>query len=250
VALGAALQAGVLVGEKVDSILVDVIPHSLGIAAAITTPMGIMPGFFSVIIPRNSVAPISRSEVYSTLSPNQPAVEIEVFQGENEVAEENVPLGSYRVEDLPPAPAGTIQIEVNFDFDLNGILTVTTTEKGKGAQGTLIVNNAGIQRLSSHELKQAQADLETLFEADEIEADETIEAIAKTLEENPLDPEFVALIERSQQLLETLGRDESEELQELLGQLAAAIADNETADILELQEEISDFLYYVSTPNS
>ncbi|NJR66263.1 MAG: Hsp70 family protein [Leptolyngbyaceae cyanobacterium CRU_2_3] len=167
VALGAALQAGVLVGEDVEAILVDVIPHSLGISAAVDTPMGIMPGFFSVIIPRNSVVPISRSEVYSTLSPNQSAVEIEIFQGENQIAEENVPLGSYKIEKLPPGPAGSIQIEVHFDFDLNGILTVTTTEKGKGQQGTLVVNNAGIQRLSSHELKQARADLDALFEADE-----------------------------------------------------------------------------------
>jgi len=245
VALGAALQAGVLVGEEVESILVDVIPHSLGISAAITTPMGIMPGYFSVIIPRNSVVPISRSEVYSTLSPNQPVVEIEVFQGENEVAEENVPLGSYRVEDLPPAPAGTIQIEVNFDFDLNGILTVTTTEKGKGTQGTLVVNNTGIQRLSSHELKQAQADLETLFEADE-----TIEVSAQSIQESPLDPEFVALIERSQRLLETLEDEQSAELQDLLSQLADAVAEGETTAISELQEEISDFLYYATTNKS
>ncbi len=245
VALGAALQAGVLVGEEVESILVDVIPHSLGISAAITTPMGIMPGYFSVIIPRNSVVPISRSEVYSTLSPNQPVVEIEVFQGENEVAEENVPLGSYRVEDLPPAPAGTIQIEVNFDFDLNGILTVTTTEKGKGTQGTLVVNNTGIQRLSSHELKQAQADLETLFEADE-----TIEVSAQSIQESPLDPDFVALIERSQRLLETLEDEQSAELQDLLSQLADAVAEGETTAISELQEEISDFLYYATTNKS
>ncbi|MCY7283711.1 MAG: Hsp70 family protein, partial [Cyanobacteria bacterium CAN_BIN43] len=208
-------------------------------------PMGIMPGYFSVIIPRNSVVPISRSEVYSTLSPNQPAVEIEVFQGENEVAEENVPLGSYRVEDLPPAPAGTIQIEVNFDFDLNGILTVTTTEKGKGTQGTLVVNNTGIQRLSSHELKQAQADLETLFEADE-----TIEVSAQSIQESPLDPEFVALIERSQRLLETLEDEQSAELQDLLSQLADAVAEGETTAISELQEEISDFLYYATTNKS
>src|SRR5579883_3378411 len=127
VALGAALQAGVLVGESVDAILVDVIPHSLGVAAAVPTLMGIIPGYFSVIIPRNSVVPVSRSHVYSTLFDEQQAVEIEVFQGENALAQENVPLGSFKVENLPPKPAGSIQIEVHFDFDLNGILTVTTT---------------------------------------------------------------------------------------------------------------------------
>ena len=110
VAMGAALQAGVLVGEAVDAILVDVIPHSLGIAVAVNTMMGIMPGFFSVIIPRNSVVPVSRSEVYSTMVDNQEAVEIEIFQGENDVAEENVPLGDLRIENLPSQPAGQVKV--------------------------------------------------------------------------------------------------------------------------------------------
>lgn len=241
VALGAALQAGVLVGEDVEAILVDVIPHSLGISAAVSTPMGIKPGFFSVIIPRNSVVPVSRSEVYSTLSPNQTVVEIEIFQGENEVAAENVPLGSYRVEGLPPGPAGSIQIEVHFDFDLNGILTVTTTEKGKGQQGTLVVNNAGLQRLSSHELKQARADLAALFESEQ-----TIAVSAKDIEDIPLAPELAALIERAQQTLDTLEDEQAQELQELLDQLEDALAEGETTTISALQEELSDFLYYAT----
>ncbi|WP_341532210.1 Hsp70 family protein (plasmid) [Nostoc sp. UHCC 0302] len=242
VALGAALQAGVLVGESVDAILVDVIPHSLGIAAAVPTSMGIMPGFFSVIIPRNSVVPVSRSHVYSTISDQQEVVEIEVFQGENAIAEENVPLGSFRVENLPPKPAGGIQIEVHFDFDLNGILTVTTTEKGKGQQGTLVVNNAGIQKLSSHELKQARADLEALFESDEtieISAEGTSEAVEIT-------PELAVLLDRAQQALLTVDSEQAEELQDLLNQIENAIS-NKSAELPQLQEELEDFLYYAST---
>ncbi|QMS87400.1 Hsp70 family protein [Nostoc edaphicum CCNP1411] len=242
VALGAALQAGVLVGESVDAILVDVIPHSLGIAAAVPTPMGIMPGYFSVIIPRNSVVPVSRSHVYSTLFDEQDAVEIEVFQGENAIAEENVPLGSFRVENLPPKPAGGIQVEVHFDFDLNGILTVTTTEKGKGQQGTLVVNNAGIQKLSSHELKQARADLEALFESDEtieISAEDSIESVEIT-------PELAALLNGAGQALLTVDEEQAEELQDLLDQIENAIADN-SPELTQLQTELEDFLYYIST---
>ncbi|MDB9357311.1 Hsp70 family protein, partial [Nodularia spumigena CS-587/03] len=243
VALGAALQAGVLVGESVDAILVDVIPHSLGIAVAVDTPMGIMPGFFSVIIPRNSVVPVSRSHVYSTVSDEQDTVEVEVFQGENAIAEENVPLGSFKVENLPPKPAGSIQIEVHFDFDINGILTVTTTEKGKGQQGTLVVNNAGIQKLSSHELKQARADLDTLFEVDEtieISAEDKTSAAETT-------PELAALLDRAQQTLLTIDSEQAEELQGLLAQIENAIA-NQSAELSELEEELSDFLYY-AIPN-
>ncbi len=243
VALGASLQAGVLTGEEVEAILVDVIPHSLGIAAAMTTQMGIMPGFFSVIVPRNSVIPVSRSEVYSTLSDQQEIVEIEVFQGENPVAEENVPLGAFRVENLPPKPAGALQIEVHFDFDLNGILTVTATEKGKGQQQTLVVNDTRVDRLSSHELRQAQADLDELFaleedeEEDEIELDETIDTSEVATTE--LSAELTQLIEQARAKLETLDDEKSEELQDLLDQIEEADSDLEV-----LQSEIEDFLYY------
>jgi len=241
VALGASLQAGVLVGEAVDAILVDVTPHSLGISAAIDTPMGIMPGFFSVIIPRNSVIPVSRSEVYSTMRDNQDAVEIEVFQGENPAAEENVPLGSFKVENLPLKSAGSVQIEVHFDFDLNGILTVTATEKGKGQQGTLVVNNTGVHRLSSHELHQARLDLEELFEDDE-----TIEVEATDTSVVVFSPELTTLIERAQVALEQLDDDRAAQLQDLLDQIEAAASEND-AELEELQAELEDFLYYANT---
>ncbi|MBD2304965.1 Hsp70 family protein [Chroococcidiopsis sp. FACHB-1243] len=241
VALGASLQAGVLVGEAVDAILVDVTPHSLGISAAIDTPMGIMPGFFSVIIPRNSVIPVSRAEVYSTMRDNQEAVEIEVFQGENPAAEENVPLGSFKVENLPLKSAGSVQVEVHFDFDLNGILTVTATEKGKGQQGKLVVNNTGVHRLSSHELHQARLDLEELFEDDEaIEVDATDSSTVV------LNPELTALIERAQVAIEQLDEDRAAQLQDLLDQIEAAASEDD-AELEELQAELEDFLYYANT---
>lgn len=164
VGLGAALQAGVLSGEAVDAILVDVTPHSLGIAAVMETPMGIMPDMFSTIIPRNSVIPTSRSQVYRTSFDQQDTVEVEVYQGENAIARENVPLGSFKIEELPPKPAGALQIEVHFDFDLSGILTVTATEKGKGQQSSLVVNDAETGRLSSHDLSQARAEIASLFD--------------------------------------------------------------------------------------
>ncbi len=164
VGLGAALQAGVLSGAEVETVLVDVTPHSLGIAAVMDTPMGPMPGVFSTIIPRNSVIPTSRSEVYFTAMDGQEAVDVEVFQGENPLAQENVPLGSFRIEGLPPKPAGAVQVEVHFDFDLSGILTVTATEKGKGQQNSLVVNDAETGRLSSHDLRQSREAIASLFD--------------------------------------------------------------------------------------
>jgi len=234
VALGAALQAGVLVGEAVDAILVDVIPHSLGISAVVNTPMGLAPGYFSVIIPRNSVVPVSRSQVYSTVRDNQEAVEIEIFQGENMIAEENVPLGAFKVENLPPSPGGSIQIEVHFDFDMNGILTVTTTEKGKGQQGTLVVNDAAMQRLSSHELNQARENLDELFK------------IMQTIDAVETAPELETLLERAKAALSTLDAEQASELQNLIDQVEEAIAQDKE-ELPQLQEELEDFLYYAST---
>jgi molecular chaperone DnaK len=164
VGLGAALQAGVLSGEAIDSILVDVIPHSLGIAAVMDTAMGRMPDMFSVIIPRNSVIPVSRSQVYRTVFDQQEKIEIEIYQGENAVARENVPLGDFLIEGLPPKPAHAVQIEVHFDFDLSGILTVTATEKDKGQQSSLVVNDAETGRLSSHDLNQSRNAIASLFD--------------------------------------------------------------------------------------
>lgn len=238
VALGAAIQAGVLSGAAIDAILVDVCPHSLGISAVVDTPLGAQSGFFSVIIPRNSVVPISRSEVYSTVSDNQRIVEVDVFQGENVVAEENVPLGSFTIEDLPPRPAGTLKIEVHFDFDLNGILTVTATEKGKGTQSTLVVNNAAVHRLSSHELTAARAELDALF-ADDRDFDESsVTAISD---------ELLDLQARSRALLATLeDEDEVSELEDLIEQLNVSIANGESKEIETAQAELADFLYYAT----
>ncbi len=245
VALGAALQAGVLVGEAVDAILVDVTPHSMGVSAAMDTPMGIMPGFFSVIIPRNSVVPVSRSQVYSTAADGQTAVEIEIFQGENAIAHENVPLGSLRVEGLPPQPAGGVQVEIHFDFDLSGMLMVTATEKGKGKQGSLVVNNTTTHRLSSHELNQARAEVEALFEIDE-----TIEKSRNVIyPDAPIDPQLDELIDSAHKALETLSAEQAEELQDLLTQFESAISTGSEAKLAEISEEIEDFLYYASTSN-
>jgi molecular chaperone DnaK len=235
VALGAAIQAGVLTGADVDAILVDVIPHSLGISVLMGTPMGMIPGFFSVIIPRNSVVPVSRSQVYSTASDDQTTVQIEVFQGENPIAEENVPLGDFVVEGLPPRPAGGVAVEVHFDFDLNGILTVTATEKGQGQQGSLVVSNSAIEQLSSHELAQAQDAIASLFESDE------------TIEVMPVDSELSELLERASTMMETLDDEQSEELEELLDQLETAMAEDSDDTIAQVREEIEDFLYYVSS---
>ena len=237
VGLGAAIQAGVLSGEAVEAILVDVIPHSLGIAAAMSTPMGSVPGLFSIVIPRNSVIPVSRSQVYSTVTDNQETVEIEVFQGENMIARENVPLGSFRVEGLPPRPAGGIQVEVHFDFDHNGILAVTATEKGKGQQSTLIVDDAATGRLSSHELTKARTEIESLFNVEE-EAD---------FEEDELSP--AAAIDRAYRLLETLADESADQIRAVITQIEEKDGEEDEAKVKLLMEKLEALIHQAEIEN-
>ena len=237
VGLGAAIQAGVLSGEAVEAILVDVIPHSLGIAAAMNTPMGSVPGLFSIVIPRNSVIPVSRSQVYSTVTDNQETVEIEVFQGENMIARENVPLGSFRVEGLPPRPAGGIQVEVHFDFDHNGILAVTATEKGKGQQSTLIVDDAATGRLSTHELTKAKTEIESLFNIEE-EAD---------FEEDELSP--AAAIDRAYRLLETLADESADQIRAVIIQIEEKDGEDDEAEVKLLMEKLEALIHQVEIEN-
>ena len=226
VALGAALQAGVWAGESNETILVDVIPHSLGIAAVEATARGWRSGMFSTIIPRNTVIPVSRSQVYSTVADYQKIVEIEVFQGENPIAKENVPLGAFQIENLPRRRAGEVKVEVNFDFDLNGILLVTATEKSQGQKEALIVNDATTRRLNQEELAQSMAEISSVFS----------QKGAPTRDPNEL-------VELAHQTLESLDAETSEPLRLAIAEVEAAIAtqDSEQSELMlaRLEELLS-----------
>jgi molecular chaperone DnaK len=165
---------------------------------------------------------------------NQEAVEIEVFQGENAIARENVPLGNFHVENIPPSPAGSIQIEVHFDFDHNGILTVTATEKGKGQQGGLVVNDSETARLSSHELTRSRAEIESLFE------------LSEGLELESARVSQAELLAEAYGLLDALDDEPAGKLREVLTQVEAAIAADDEAQTTELLGKVEDFLDLVA----
>ncbi|KAK8548265.1 hypothetical protein V6N12_061182 [Hibiscus sabdariffa] len=134
VALGAAVQAGVLSGDVSDIVLLDVIPLSLGLET--------LGGVMTKIIPRNTTLPTSKSEVFSTAADGQTSVEINVLQGEREFVRDNKSLGSFRLDGIPPAPRGVPQIEVKFDIDANGILSVTAVDKGTGKKQDITITGA------------------------------------------------------------------------------------------------------------
>ncbi|KAH9626379.1 hypothetical protein KSS87_009093 [Heliosperma pusillum] len=134
VALGAAVQAGVLAGDVSDIVLLDVTPLSLGLET--------LGGVMTKIIPRNTTLPTTKSEVFSTAADGQPSVEINVLQGEREFVRDNKSLGSFRLDGIPPAPRGVPQIEVKFDIDANGILSVTAVDKGTGKKQNITITGA------------------------------------------------------------------------------------------------------------
>ncbi|KYH43450.1 molecular chaperone DnaK [Branchiibius sp. NY16-3462-2] len=132
VAVGASLQAGVLKGERKDVLLIDVTPLSLGIETK--------GGLFTKLIERNTAIPTKRSEVFSTAEDNQPSVEIQVFQGEREIAKLNKPLGNFELTGIAPAPRGIPQIEVTFDIDANGIVHVSAKDRGTGKEQSMTIS--------------------------------------------------------------------------------------------------------------
>ena len=156
VAIGAAVQGGVLVGEVKDILLLDVTPLSLGVET--------LGGIMTKIIPRNTTIPTKKSEVFSTAVDNQTNVEIHILQGEREMYKDNKSLGNFRLNGIPLAPRGVPQIEVTFDIDVNGILSVTAKDKSSGKEQSITIQNAStldkteVERMVEEAQKYADID--------------------------------------------------------------------------------------------
>ncbi|HET8884206.1 MAG TPA: molecular chaperone DnaK [Candidatus Saccharimonadales bacterium] len=156
VAIGAAIQGGVLAGDVKDVLLLDVTPLSLGIET--------MGGVTTKLIERNSTVPTSKSETFSTAADNQPQVEIHVLQGEREMSSDNKSLGRFTLDGIAPAPRGVPQIEVTFDLDANGILNVTAKDKGTGKEQKITISDSG--NMSKEDIEKAAKEAETHAEED------------------------------------------------------------------------------------
>jgi len=221
VALGAAIQAGILLGETKDVLLLDVTPLSLGIET--------LGRIFTKLIERNTTIPTKKSQIFSTAADNQPSVEVHVLQGERKMASNNITLGRFQLVGIPPAPRGVPQIEVTFDIDANGIVNVSAKDLGtRNEQKITIKSDSG---LSSEEIQQM------VNEATQYETDDE-----KRLEEAEVKNKADSLIYQTEKFLKDLGDkvtpDLHSEAEKKVDSLKKALETGNIAEIKRQSEEL------------
>jgi molecular chaperone DnaK len=226
VAVGAAIQGGVLAGDVKDILLLDVTPLSLGVET--------LGGVMTKMINRNTTIPTKKSEVYSTAVDGQTNVEIHVLQGEREMAGDNKSLGTFRLDGIPPAPRGVPQIEVTFDIDANGILSVTAKDKGSGKEQSISIT--GASTLSDNEVDRMVKDAESNAAADK-----------EKREKIDLKNQAETLIYQSEKQLSELGdkvgAEDKAKVEQFSSQLKEAVANDDTATMKSVLEQLQQALY-------
>jgi molecular chaperone DnaK len=230
VALGAAIQGAVLTGGITDVLLLDVTPLSLGIET--------MGGVFTKLIDANTTIPTRKSETFSTASDNQPSVELHVLQGERAMARDNRSLGKFNLDGIMSAPRGVPQIEVTFDIDANGILSVSAKDKATGKENRIRIE--GGSQLTKEEIEKMKAEAEANAEADRLEK-EKVEKL------NKADNQIFQTEKQIKEFDEKLTEEDKSVLNEKLGDLKAAYADKNVDKIDEASEKLNESWNAIST---
>lgn len=226
VAIGAAIQGGVLVGEVKDVVLLDVTPLSLGIET--------LGGVFTKIVERNTTIPVSRQQVFTTAADNQTSTDIHVLQGEREMAQYNKTLGRFTLMDIPPAPRGVPQIEVKFDIDANGIVNVSAKDLGTGKEQRITIKSSS--GLSDAEIEQMVKDAEINAEADK-----------KRKEEVDIRNNADSMVFQVEKTLKDMGdkveEAERADIEKAKEELKKALEGNNTEEIKAKTEALQEVLY-------
>ncbi len=230
VAVGAAIQAGVLAGEVKDVLLLDVTPLSLGVET--------LGGVATKLIPRNTTVPTRKSETFSTAEDGQTSVEIHVVQGEREMARDNKSLGRFKLDGIPPAPRGVPQIEVTFDIDANGILKVTAKDKGSGKEQSISIT--GASTLDSKEVERMVSEAEK-FAAEDRERREKIER------RNKADSLAYQAERQLKELGDKIPADKRSNIETLIRELRDAIQREDDSAIQTKETALQEALYAMSS---
>ena len=230
VSVGAAIQAGVLTGEVKDVLLLDVTPLSLSIET--------LGGVATKLIERNTTIPTKKSQIFSTAADNQSAVDIHVMQGERQMASDNITLGRFQLSGIPAAPRGIPQIEVTFDIDANGIVSVSAKDLGTGKQQSITITSSS--KLSEEEIKQKVKEAEQFAEADkkkkeDIETRNQAETLVYETEKNLKDLEG------------KLSADETSQITAAKDDLKNALESGSTEDIKAKTEKLTELFHIMST---
>ncbi len=223
VAMGAAIQGGVLTGEVADLVLLDVTPLSLGIET--------LGNVMTVLIPRNTTIPTSKSQVFSTAADSQPAVDIHILQGERPMVSDNKTLGRFQLGNIPPAPRGVPQIEVKFDIDANGIVNVTAKDLGTNKEQSITITSS--TNLSDDEIDKMMKEAEANKEEDE---KRKTEAELK----NDADGIIFATEKAIKDLGDKVSDEDKKEAEEKIADLKKALEDNDFDEIKEKKEALNE----------
>ncbi len=245
VAMGAAIQAGMIAGEQVSAVLVDITPYTFG-----TSALGEIDGVptihkFVPIIHKNTPIPVTKSEAFATVQDDQEIVDVKIYQGEDPDALNNIQIGEFKVKGLSRGPAGNV-IVLQLALDLNGILNVSAVEKKTGLEKSITIDNA-ISRFEHDEMDQAKGRIQSLFEAEDVEIIDESTADAGTAQLQHTLVQARALVEKAERMLDDATAEDREDMINLIETINEAVAAKNADALKAPMDELADILFYLES---